>query len=161
MPMRTIENEPKKRRRRILRSFKIDEISIVDRPAQEHARALVTKSRDAGRSEMRFDKLERENEPMSFDTFADAMIAIMRWEGLSGIAAMKKMRERHPELFNKLQSNAPSSRPQPGGREIAKAVRDFDDLVDQVAHDRGVSKTAAMSIARRQFPKAFETLQAG
>ena len=59
-----IEKTRRTGKRRILQAFTINEISAVDRPAQEHALATIMKW-----DEPRREKISPEREPPSFDTF--------------------------------------------------------------------------------------------
>lgn len=55
-----IEGELHKPRRNIMRSFKLLEISAVDRPAQEHAKAMIIKrNQNAGDADMDAKELEK------------------------------------------------------------------------------------------------------
>lgn len=148
----TIDKTGKRKRVR-LRNLRLTELSLVDHPANPHANIMLAKRGDNRSSEMAFDKLNR---PASFETFDDAVAEIRRREGLTGTAAMRKARERHPDLLAKMQADEPSSRPTVETRDIGKAVRDFSELVDQIAADRKVTKSVAMSIARQENPAAFQ-----
>lgn len=154
------------KRRRIMHDFKLTELSAVDRPAQEGARAVLMKRAD--------DEQEQEQDMMSFqkiggddvaafDSFEAAVQHLKSVHGMTPLAAMEAAADRHPDLLKRYNQQ---------GTELAKAaavsrirtvpreVRRFDDLVEQVqARDR-IPRLAALEQARREFPREFEAYQA-
>jgi len=143
------EDEPMSIKRRRMREFEIDEISAVDRPAQAHARMSVMK---------------RDDSPVGFDTFGEAVAAIAKAGGVSRIEAMSRIARTHPDLVKKHQAEyddriekAAASSAQP--RLMVKAIQTWNDRVGEVARRDGVGRTEAMSRARAEFPAVFKSYE--
>jgi hypothetical protein len=141
-------------RKRIMRTFKLNEISAVDNPAQVHARAVLLKRADARQEhDMDLTKIA------SFDSFDDAINAIAKRDGCARHEAMTKARTRHPALYEAYQregdgrvaKQADADRPRP----VSKAELAFQDRVDEIAMSRRLPRHAAMSAARQRYPDEF------
>jgi hypothetical protein len=159
-----------RRRRKIMRSFQIDEISSVVRPAQAGAVALLMKHDDPSsfhkrpQTELFMSPLRTSPQPhpASFRTFEEAVTYLKAHGAAGGTDAMSQARRQYPDLLAKYQA-APVAKADPAA-EFAKASRrmakqKFDTLVDDIAERRKVSRTAAMRLARQQNPEAYEDLQ--
>src|SRR5436309_2915519 len=111
-----------KQRRRILHKIRLDEISAVDRPAQEFARVTIMK-----RNGDNMDT-ELEDEVAILEKMVETTLSEMEaskaapadqpdFDRLTSTQAMAKARRDHPDAFAKYQ-----------GDTHAKA-NDYDDLV--------------------------------
>jgi len=173
----TMTTEPKQKRR--ILAFKLDEISAVDRPAQEHALATILKrdNRDAEQELINFEKhnsARQENNMNQPTSFQQAVWALER-EGYSGTEALHLAASRHPTLLKQYNAEGieKAARSMPtaampahrGGRlpltpppERRRAVDEFHAIVATLAAG-GLSKTAALREARRRHPEAFQRYQ--
>jgi len=151
-------------KRKIMREFKLNEISAVDRPAQVHAKMTIMKRAD--------EPQEPDQEPdmnltkiASFDTFDDAVAAIAKAENCGRSQAMSKAAKCHPDLLATYQTA--------GVERVAKridearkagampqAARNWEILVGAIADRDKCSRTEAMRRARREDPEAFRAFQA-
>jgi hypothetical protein len=151
------------KRRRIMRSFRIDELSACDRPAQKHALAVLMKRADDEQEydEMQFEKITRD-EPTSFPTLEAAMEHLQKL-GMSKLDAMSKAADRHPDLLAKYQHDgeriAKAAAAAATPRPIAKAVRDFEERVTEVMSRDKITKLAALEKAAKEHPAEFEAYQ--
>ena len=198
---------PTKRRRRILEKLKIDEISGVDRPAQEGAVVTIMKrSREQEPTMTKLNDLEdsililrdrvdvlnknltdrAQPAPPPIPDFDEVVSAIRKRDGCGGTAAMSKARREAPDAFaiyNRLVPKKPAKEPHDddfedlveaskekyyGARsnadrvsKSANATADFMREVDAVAITKNLSRTAAMSEARRREPELYERFQEG
>ena len=126
-------------KRRILTDIRLDRIAAVDVPCQEHARAVIMKSSDAG-----------------VGLFMSRVTEIRKRDRCSRHRAMSKARIEYPEAFSALQQGrelAPSSARQLA--ELQKARATFGDLVKAVQDRDHVPRHIAMRNARRANPEAF------
>jgi len=144
-------------KKRIMRAFRVDEISVVDRPANAHARMTVMK---------RADDPDEENDMhnvASFDDLGSAIAAIEKREGCGRLSAMEKAARQHPDLLQKYQTEGqqraekalqrmPSPRPAP-------ALLAFRRIVDEIARRDNISPLEAMTRARAEFPEEFLAMQ--
>ena len=107
-------------KRRILEKIEIDEISGVDRPAQEGALVTIMKRQEPTMNKLNdledfvlvlrdkvdvlnktlADRAERVRPSPDFD---EVVAAIRKRDGCSGTAAMSEARKRHPDLFKAFQ----------------------------------------------------------
>ena len=132
-------------RKRIMRNFKITEISSVDRPAMEPALATLMKRRD--------DKAA----PASFEE----AVAMLKADGLSTTRAMSRARDEHPALFAKYQAaGIDAVKKAAAPPQTPDAVAAFNKAVAQVRREQRCSATEAMSIVRRDEPELFKRYQA-
>ncbi len=135
-----------------LTDIEVDEISILSanvRPAVRRARIAIAK------------KESTMNEPISFASFEDACAYLAKTTGLSKSAAMSQAAREHPDLLAKYNQ---------AGDEIAKAAaekainleqvvgdaaaaRQFWEIVGNSMRRSGLSRTAAMSQAGRDYPE--------
>ncbi len=143
------------RKRRVMREFRIDELSAVDKPAQAHARMTIMKRADPEENDdMRFERII--DQPRAFDSFEEACEAIRKAEGCSGTEALRMARDAHPGLLAAYQkAGAVSSRP-----DFTKAARPLDVqrfnlIVDGIAERDGVSRRARPRHAKRS-PDAID-----
>lgn len=173
------------KRRRVMKEFKITEISAVDKPAVAGALATLIK-RDtrpaAGLEE--FTKQEsglegftkqwlhhaalpaprqKETTAMTIRKHSDDALASMnnyiakRDRGVSRATSAEQWRKLHPAEFEALNRVGPST-PAPVAKRSASV--DFMKLVDDVRRERDCDRTTAMEIARRVHKDAFEKFQA-
>ena len=175
------QHRPQKARR-IMRTFKLREISCVDRPAQEGALALLIKreepasqqenesdlakvirswlagyeKRSGVRDSNRQEKEEVVMEPASFE----AAVAKLRDGGLNATAAMQKVRTNHPALYQRFQNE--------GVEAVAKAntpkgppaaVLKFRGRCEAIQKDRRCSPNEALRRAREAYPEEFAAYQ--
>ena len=153
------------KRRRVMKDFRITELSAVDSPAQKHARAVFMKRADEPQEQdMDFEKITYARErPLSFATLGDCVSFLMGQQGYSRLDAMEKVARDAPDLVEKFnregeaiaKSIAEANAPRP----VAKAVADFDKRVAEIqARDR-CSKLAALEKAAREYPAEFSAYQ--
>jgi hypothetical protein len=148
-------------KRRILREFRIAEISAVDRPAQEGALMAIMKRAD---DEQEDDEMEL-RKIASFDSFEAAVAAIAKREGCQRHVAFSKAANAFPALLDAYRRE--------GSERVAKAADDlarrrakpaaathFDRIVDGIMDRDKVSRSAAMSKARQENPDAYRAMQA-
>ncbi|MGH6736809.1 MAG: hypothetical protein ACRECX_12160 [Methyloceanibacter sp.] len=149
------------RKRRIMREFKIDELSAVDRPAQAHALMTVMKRDDRKDDDMQLSKIA------SYDTLSDAVAAVAKAEGCPRHVAMSRAAREFPDLVErhraegreaiaKAQESARAPRPL-----VTKAVLAFQDKVELIAKRRGVPRHEAMSIARELYADEYHDAYGG
>ena len=137
------------RKRRVLREFRIDEISAVDRPAQQHAKMSIIKRDD------NIDAYRSHQSPVKFNEMIDAIAKSDK--SRSRLEVMRDLARRYPALRD-ADRLVPSHRP--SYEKIEKrSVTDFRALVDQIAKRDGIEKSAAMSKARREHPAEFAAYQ--
>ncbi|MFD0987816.1 hypothetical protein [Methyloligella solikamskensis] len=150
------------RRKRIMREFTIDELSAVDRPAQQHATMAIMK-RDEG-DEPAAPIADGKDDVAHFDSFEQAVEQLAAILSGGRTEAMKKVARERPDLLQKYnqdgrdafqKAQAEASRP----AEVSKAKEDFDLLVDGIMDERKVSRTQAMTIARAKHPAAYRRYQ--
>lgn len=144
-------------KRRIMRTFKLQEISAVDNPAQVHAKMVLMKRADGEESTMQ--KITS-GEPQAFDTFDGAVAAIAKAEGVPHHEAMGKARQAYPELLADYQREGDerigkAAEAAPRASIISKAELAFDEKVEALAKSRGIPHHAAMSSARQRYPEEF------
>ena len=188
-------------KRRIMEDFSIFEISAVDRPAQEGAKAMIMKSRrrpamppvtpvfvkapaarhDANVAEVvakteaelvrsraseirhiedvsRTDALRKahaETYGPPRSQFQQIAASIQHDTGCSRTEALQKAARAHPEAldaFRKGDGRAASG----GGGSREAARQKFNLIVEGIRHRKSTTRTAAMSIARREHPTEFE-----
>ena len=140
-----------KKRRRVLKEFRISEISVCDVPAQEGAVMLLMKRAEP----QGFEKEET--------MFEERVTEITKREDCPRVEAMRKARIEHPDEFEDYQADYAISSPPvekaatlPGA---AKAKREFDRTVSELVSSAGISRTAAMRRIRRERPDLYEALQ--
>jgi hypothetical protein len=152
-------------RKNIMREFTITELSAVDRPAQEHARAVIMKR--AGEQQehdhMHYQKITRD-EPISFPTLEAAMGHLRDVRGMGGADAMSAAAREHPDLLAKYQhegderiGKALERMPSPGA---PPAVGEFNALVDRIRRRDMCTGTEALRRAKAEDPRLFEQYQA-
>lgn len=116
-------------KRRKLHKIRLDEISAVDRPAQEHARMTIMKRE-------RDDELQMDNSDMAefmgdsancavdANVMFEAAVTDLRQRGFSGTEALRKARQDLPEEYATFAKG--KTRPKPDEDEDDD---DFDSLV--------------------------------
>ncbi|QPC43886.1 hypothetical protein HW532_15030 [Kaustia mangrovi] len=162
------------RTKRIMREFKIDELSVVDSPAQEGARAVLMKRRVprerfnapvppmSERDEpLTFDKLARpaqETEPMS--NFEARVDEIAKRDSCQRMDAMTKARLRYPDEYDAYQkAGAVTSRPvYEKSRSDAEIA--FEKLVDQIQTRDRSNRFEALKKAAREHPRELAAYRA-
>ena len=176
------------KRRRILTKIKINEISGVDTPAQEGAIVTIMKRREQelpmslnaledrvlvlkDRADVLTKTLADRPEPAApTPDFDEVVAAIEKRDQCSGTLAFTKARKEHPDAFatyNRLQPKKPAKQTDDEDFEdlVAAAARksapaaDFMREVDNVMIAKNLSRTQAMSEARRQNPELFAKFQ--
>lgn len=136
-------------RRRILRKFQLDEITAVDRPAQEHTRmALVKRDNSQEWDERRFEKVIGD-EPLSFATFEDAVEQISKLHGGSLAQAMSRAASAYLRLLREyneegLERVEKAARGAADRRAPTSAERDWEWLVTGIMGRDGATRAAAM-----------------
>lgn len=142
-----------RRRRRVMAAMKLDEISSVDRPAQEGATAVLLK-RDAN-----------PNQPADFSA-ACAMLR-KRSPSLSRTDAMIEAKRAFPKLYAEYQAQGVAKQDDAadkGERDGAArpAAAAFKSLADQIQSRDQCSRTQALQKAAREMPPAdFAKYRAG
>lgn len=138
-------------RRRILKDFRLDEISVVDRPAQVGARVTLMKS-DSQATEA-FTKQD-------VDSLAKTFTARGVSERLANNMAVARLM-RKAGIYE-AGFLAPSSQRELWARDysvVNKAVGDFRKRVQEIASRDGCSKAKAMQRARIEHPDEFAAYQ--
>ncbi len=131
------------RKRRVLRSIDLSEISLVDAPAVEPALIAIVKRKEQAMSE----------EPKTFE----GAVAMFKARGMSGTSALRKAADEHPALFEAYQvrSSEPATKAAANGDAIAK----FRRLVDGIAKRDSCPVTKAMQRAAEEHPDEFAAYQ--
>ena len=159
-----MERLQSKRRMRIMRAFKLREISCVDNPAQAHARMVIMKRIDAQQEHdnMQFHKIG-DHSIASFDDLESAMRHLMDSHKCDRLTAMEQVGAARPDLvreFNDVgEAVAKSIADARAPRPISKAITDFNKRVAEVmARDR-CAKLDALERARVEHPAEFAKYQ--
>ncbi len=129
---------------RIMNQFRIDELSAVDDPAQEHARVAIMKRDGAV--------------PATPEGFAKAVAAIMARDRCLRSDAMVRAAHEHPEAVAALRKAAPAEAEEaegPDEDERAGARRIFAAKVRELAARDQLGQASAMIRARAQHPDEF------
>lgn len=149
------------KRKNIMRAFRINEISAVDRPSMEHARMNIMKR---AAPEQEYDEMQKIIErPRSFATLSDAMKAIQEDQKCSQHEAMSAAAREHPALLEKYNRE--------GDEKIAKAadltimrkppaVQQFEDLIRSIKQRDGCDSLTALRRAQAADPALFREYQA-
>ena len=88
------------------------------------------------------------------------MAAIAKAENLPRTVAMREARERYPILFESWQSaGTVIDRSHFAKSAPPVAVLEFERLVSKIRHERKLSGTEAMAVARREHPAEYEAYQ--
>jgi hypothetical protein len=138
-------------RRRILKQFTIDSISAVDRPCQEHAKAVIMKRDDSEEHSM--EKIE------SFESFEKAVVAVAAASSIPTHEAMRKCALAYPDLLQKYQTEGTALAKAAGPRSVTKAEQDFELAVEAIQKRDGIPRHEAMKRARVEFEGEFEDYQ--
>ncbi len=155
-----------KRKRRIMREFTIKELSAVDRPAQGHALMTMMKREDEKDNDIRVENIARD-EPRVFHTFEQAVAHLREFRECSGTEALRAAREQYPRLLAKYNAEGADAVAEASARKVAlntaklssQAKQEWDLLVEGIMARRGVKRTVAMQIARRENPGKFRVYQ--
>jgi hypothetical protein len=152
-------------KRRIMRRFRLDEISAVDRPAQEHARmTLIKRNEGQEQDDMRLEKITRD-EPLSFATFEAAVVHLRELHECSRASAMSAAADRYPDLLRKYNDEG-AERVEKAAQEATRisatseAEQNWNMLVSNIMDRDKVSRVVAMPRARRENPGAYAAYQA-
>src|SRR6266508_1124882 len=164
-------------KRRILHKFKLEEISGVDRGAQEEATVRILKRRQE----------TPVNSHEDLQAQLDDRVDELRKSGLSGCDALRQARREAPEKFDTYQESGLAKSddadyealikaeiggsamprhiaaqriiqkygPRPDANAIiakGDAAAVFEDIVDNIMRDEGVTRSVAMARARRTHP---------
>ena len=135
--------------------------ALLRQPAQAHARVAIMKRADEDEENAmhQFEKIVRD-QPHAFASFGEAIRAR---EECSHTKAMSRAADQHPALLKRYRREGielvrkAADDAEPPGRP--KAERTFSDKVAEVAGARGISRTAAMSVVRREYPDLYRALQ--
>lgn len=107
----------------------------------------------------------KEANSMPYETLAEAAAFIQQRDGVSRTTALSRARKEYPSLINKDQAET--------DRLVAKAMQAEDDettrrfatktiqkpflqKVEEIRKRDGLANTAAMSKARKEFPREFQ-----
>lgn len=145
-----------------LRAIKLDELSLVDKPANPHARVTLFK-RDADPTE-EITK-EMDHHIQSFDSL-EAAVAHLRKHGMSQLEAMTAAVDAQPELVEKFNKAAPVAKRGshlPGYlaksadelAELRKAEQPFERVVAEIQKRDRCPRSVAMERAEREHPDEF------
>jgi len=151
------------KRQRVLHDLTIDKIAAVDRPCQEHARMTIMK-RDSNEEydKMQLQKIDRDA-VASFDTFEQAVGHLEKVTG-SRAGAMRAAGRQYPQLVRKFNQDgdeiAKAAVAARKARAAPQAVAAWDVIVGGIQARDGVTRSAAMSTARKENPAAFAAMQA-
>lgn len=147
----THENLSKAERRRIMQGFTIEEISAVDHPAQQGAKAMIVKrddSKEITERDVAFSKwLEEDAERRR----AEALEAFLDAQQEQVDALKAQMSDEEKKL---LRDAAIAEQRKPG-----KEMTMFEQKVAEIQKREGCSRLLAMKKAREEYPGAFEHYQ--
>ena len=153
------------KRRRVMRAFKIHEISSVDNPAQVHARMTIMKRADAQQEQddmMQFEKIGGDR-VASFDNLEDAIGHLMDIQKCSRLTAMEQAASTQPGLVRKYNDEgeriAKAAQDAAASRPVAKSARDFEKRVTEIMHRDRINKLDAMAKVPHEFPVEFSAYQ--
>ena len=157
-------------KRRILHEIVIDKIAAVDHPCQEGAKMAILKRAEAP------DAPEQETDmSAAFEKAMQARANQLLVERASPATtaraaasarreAMEKAALENPELVEAYrQPPAPAPVPEEVAKaalNLAKASRDFDIAVDEIAKRKDLPRSDAMELAASQYPKLYAAYQA-
>ena len=151
MEREPITDADQRKRRKIMREFKLSELSAVDRPAQIHARMTLMK-RDAVR-------IEKEHTMPTFRTLDEAAAHYQR-SGMSETLAKRTAASAHPELRYTTEREAIA---QSEIGEIRKAAasgaarrQQIDDRVTSTCLAKNCDRQTALRLLRDSHPELFE-----
>lgn len=158
------------RRRRIMKEFVIREVSAVDRPCQEHARAVILKRDDEQQEHnMGFEKITRvgftrgADAPLAFDSLESAVRHLRKVHGMTGLDAMEQVATTRPDLVREYNTEgaeiAKAAAERSAPRPVAKAVQDFNKRVSEVQARDKCTKLEALERAAREFPLELAAFQ--
>lgn len=127
-----------------LSNIELDEVSLVDKPANEGAKILLFKRKDAV-------------EQTAFEKRVEDM---RKRDDCSGTIALQRARREYSKDFEAYQRDGAVTS-QPVTKEVVKqdAVLEWERLVATIASQEGISRTAAMRRARQQNPDLFERMR--
>jgi hypothetical protein len=138
--------------RRIIKEFSLDDISIVKEPAQEGARAVISKS------------METDMEKVDEQGFANIVKAIELTYGCSPDAAHTSAETMlsDPEVAKKMLPRIAKHLGSANTLAKREASEDnFETIVKQIAKRDEVGRATAMVTARKEHPEAFAAYQEG
>ena len=158
-------------KRRILHKIELREISAVDLPCQEHARAVIMKRR-VEQSESRSQQLIEAADAalatynQTHDAVTAALASFRTTPTQKGTSTMTKSVTDLEQDIETLMTKVDALREQlieTGDAEVEKALNGTDDLMEiaKALLDNGAasSRSEALSMARRMAPQAFDTFQ--
>lgn len=135
--------EPNRRVGR-LRKLQLTELSLVDRPANQHALVAMHKQQD---------------EPVPPNSLPELIDRISKAENVSRLEAQRRFAQRQPEaVANASDRYVSSTRPQPVAK--SEGAQRFETMVAKIAREQGVSRLAAMQIVREEHADVFAGLDA-
>ncbi len=153
------------KRKRVLTEFEITEVSAVDKPAQEGARAAIMKRKSAEVAEgIAFIK-------QAHVEFEKCATQIAKRDGCKAHVALSRARAEHPQAFENYRKAGSLAmqlnREERSRRQLAEDGRrsrgasfqdDAEALVEsQRRQGKRISRTQAMSKLRKRDPKAFQS----
>jgi hypothetical protein len=165
--------------RNIMRRFRLEEVSAVDRPAQEEAKATIIKRDDDGdRAFRKFpEALRAADRPITHDFLTETMLKLrltplttaeLDFAGsLEGEDRRAFLIADHPARLAKMtgkpeREDPPTPKPEPVPEEDDADMTTFKTFEDAMEHyvAGGMAKTAAMRTTRELHPDLYAKLQA-
>jgi hypothetical protein len=145
-----MSDDPLKRKKRRMLAFKLDEISGVDRPAQQPALVTLFKRQPDPTP-------TRQEEPMP-QTFTEAVEAIQKRDACTRMVAMQKAREECADLFKAYQSTPTIRKVEPPPQPSADRIEFHKRVAEIQSRDR-CGRMQAMQRARDEHPAEFAKYQ--
>lgn len=152
-----LDEKRKKRRRRKMEEFEIHEVSSVDKPAQEHALARITKNSDADHPQ----EDEMSEYSKTAQDFFEKVDAIQMRDRCSRTVAMSKARQTYGGAYARYQAAARSHGEHRAFAKAKLAQKQRDGEVNMAIdalreQSPKLTRTAALRRLRRERPTLFE-----
>lgn len=176
------------KRRRVMREFRINEISAVDNPAQVGAKAVLMKAHREPSSRFMWDDeddlivsepkapwqpesmksaRQREDTDMSRSNlnFDEVVDRIQDTDKCDRCTAMRKAADLYPETLKAYrawgdeQQDIAKAKAK-GATRRPKAEEEFNQKVDELRYGRKISRVEAMQLARKLYPEMVDKLRA-
>ena len=153
--------QPKPKRRRRMLALKIHEISAVDRPAMRGATVAIVKRNSEDQTMNYHDEV---NGRLTIEVAAQEIAE--REPHLSRTQVLRKARLDNPDALAVWNGDRPVAKRRDDfdgiiteDNLVACGKRAFDDCVDELVADTGISRTDACTIVRKDMPHAYYALQ--
>ena len=143
-----------------LSNIELDEVSLVDKPANEGAKILLFKRANPDRQKVdKRDRRRKVRQP-SRTPFDKCVDDIRQRDRCSRLQALQKARLEHPKAFAAHQSEGAVSST-PVTKQVVKqdAVREWERFIREIAARDDISRTAAMRRAREERPDLFKAMR--